>query len=87
MGFFGGDNDNSRTSDIAEEQFRQNQAQLEQKRQNLYKTRLDIIKGQGGQNWTADRSPRLPVEKHPGGKFKGIKEGINEYYKKQIPKG
>lgn len=54
MGLFGDDSDNSpsRSEQLAEEQIRQNQAELESKRRNLYETRLDIIKSQGGQTWT-----------------------------------
>jgi hypothetical protein len=50
MGFL--DSDNS--SDIANEQYQQQQAELERKKADLYKTRLDIIKSQGGQQWTPD---------------------------------
>jgi hypothetical protein len=53
MGLFGSD-DNSEADDLAKQQFEQNQAELERKKQDLYKTRLDIIKGQGGQQWSPD---------------------------------
>lgn len=52
MGFLGGDNEPSRGDELADQQIRANQAELENKRQSLYKTRLDIIKGQGKENWT-----------------------------------
>ncbi len=54
MGFFGGDDSDapSRSEQLAEQQIRQNQAELENKRRNLYDARLDIIKSQGGQTWT-----------------------------------
>ncbi len=54
MGFFGDDSDNSPTrgDQLLEEQINQNKAELEAKRQSLFQTRLDIIKGQGGQIWT-----------------------------------
>jgi hypothetical protein len=50
MGFLS--DDNSDANDLAQEQFAQNQAELERKKRDLYKTRLDIIKGQGAQQWT-----------------------------------
>lgn len=57
MGLFGGDDDpNQRTNDLMEQQIRENQAELEAKRQNLYREKLDIIKGQGAQTWQADRN-------------------------------
>lgn len=36
----------------------QNQAELEQKKESLYKTRLDIIKGGGAQRWSPE-TPRM----------------------------
>lgn len=52
MGLFGGDDEPSRSEQLADQQIKQNQAELESKRQNLYTERLDIIKSQGGQSWT-----------------------------------
>lgn len=50
------DNDEqSAASDLENAQLRQNQAELEQKKQSLFQTRLDIIKGEGGQAWTPSR--------------------------------
>jgi hypothetical protein len=70
MGFFGGDNDSqpSQAEQLAEEQLQMNKAELENKKQSLYQTRLDIIKGQGGQTWTPDMNKRAPT-KAGGGKF------------------
>jgi hypothetical protein len=59
MGFFGGGGNGggqrSESDGLIDQQFKQNQAELEQKRKNLYQERLDIIKGQGGQTWTPKR--------------------------------
>jgi len=59
MGFFGGGGDTggqqSKSDELIDQQFKHNQAELEQKRKNLYQERLDIIKGQGGQTWTPKR--------------------------------
>jgi hypothetical protein len=55
MGFFrGGGNSGSQRSEtdaLIDQQFKQNQAEIEQKRKRLYEERLDIIKSQGGQVW------------------------------------
>jgi hypothetical protein len=57
MGFFGGDTQDTRSESDAliEKQFKQNQAEIEQKRKGLYQERLDIIKSQGGQIWKPKR--------------------------------
>jgi hypothetical protein len=52
MGFFGGDDDQSESERLMQEQIQQNKEELELKRKNLYEERLEIIKGQGGQSWT-----------------------------------
>jgi hypothetical protein len=57
MGFFGGD-DKSDSEKLMEEQFNLNRQELELKKANLYKTRLEIIKGQGAQQWTPDYGKR-----------------------------
>jgi hypothetical protein len=62
MGFFGGDG-NSGAQDtqrnasdaLIDQQFKQNQAEIEQKKKSLYQERLDIIKSQGGQVWKPKR--------------------------------
>lgn len=58
MGFFhGGGNsggqDSQRTASDAliDKQFKMNQAEIEEKKRNLYQQRLDIIKSSGQQNW------------------------------------
>jgi len=54
MGFFGngGNSGAQSTSDaLITNQFRQNQAEIEKKKKDLYQERLDIIKSQGGQSW------------------------------------
>ncbi len=75
MGFLGGDNDEpSRGEQLADEQLRMNKAELEAKKQSLYQTRLDIIKGQGGETWKADRNARAPStggQQRPGFPFGG----------------
>lgn len=53
MGFFGGDNEpDNRANDLIEQQMRENDIQIEQKRRDLFATRLDVIKAQGAQKWT-----------------------------------
>lgn len=53
MGFLGGDNEpqSNGTDPLLDEQIRQNKAELEDKRQSLFKTRLELIKGQGAQSF------------------------------------
>lgn len=54
MGLNNDDNSqDNRGSQLIEEQINTNKAELEAKRQNLYQTRMDIIKGQGAENWNA----------------------------------
>lgn len=66
MGMFG---DDGASNDAFDQQIALNQQELEAKRQNLYKTRLEIIKSQGGESWQADKSapepnkPNLPFGK------------------------
>jgi hypothetical protein len=71
MGFFGGGNKNDdhydRVVELQEEQIRTNKAELEAKKQNLYQTRLDIIKGQGAQIWTPNMGSKVPTP-NTGGK-------------------
>ncbi len=59
MGFFGsGGNSGGQGSEsdaLISQQFRQNQAEIEAKKKNLYQERLDIIKSQSGQNWHSKR--------------------------------
>jgi hypothetical protein len=75
MGFLGGDNEPSRGEELADQQLRQNQAELESKKQNLYQTRLDIIKGQGKEVWTPDMNRRAPTKNIPGFKFGNVSFG------------
>ncbi len=60
MGLFGGGNSGAQgqtPSDmLIEQQFQRNQAETEQKKKDIYAERLNIIKSQGGQTWTPDRS-------------------------------
>ncbi len=54
MGFSSGGNSGYQQSEsdrLVDQQFKQNQADIEQKRHNLYQERLDIIKSQSGQLW------------------------------------
>ncbi len=60
MGFFSGGGNSgaqqpSESDRLIEQQFKQNQAEMEQKRKSLYQERLDIIKSQGTQTWTPKR--------------------------------
>lgn len=67
MGFNSGQSD---SSEMIDEQYQANQLELEEKKANLYKTRLDIIKSQGGQTWSPDRrSASSGARNNP---FKGI---------------
>ena len=53
MGFFGGGGGGDSQADNAlNEQITENKAELDAKKQSLYQTRLDIIKGQGTQSFT-----------------------------------
>lgn len=78
MGLFGGDDEASESERLLQEQYDLNRQELELKKANLYKTKLEIIKGQGGESWTPDRSSGIPARKGdtmpkvPGGNwFKG----------------
>ncbi|HWI50129.1 MAG TPA: hypothetical protein VNU45_18110 [Rummeliibacillus sp.] len=56
MGFFGGGDSGAseaqqRSDELINQQFRQNQAEIEAKKKNLFQERLDIIKSQSGQSW------------------------------------
>lgn len=60
MGFFGGGGNSgaqqpSAADTLIEKQFQQNQKEIEEKKRSLYQERLDIIKSQGGQQWTPKR--------------------------------
>lgn len=72
MGLFGGDDgspDTDRTNALLEEQMRQNQFEIAQKRQDLYEQKIEALRAQGGQTWVADRTPKTPmgVNNNPGG--------------------
>lgn len=59
MGLFGGGNSGAQTSAtdaVIQQQFQQNQAEIERKKKDIYAERLSIIKSQGAQSWTPDRS-------------------------------
>lgn len=58
MGLFGGgDDDATKDSNrLIDEQLNTNAAEIEAKRQSLYRERLDIIKGSGGQSFVPDRT-------------------------------
>lgn len=56
MGLFGDDdNGNSdqaaRANRLTEEQINSNKAELEQKRQAMVQTRIDIVRSQGAEKW------------------------------------
>lgn len=69
MGFFGGGGNNNEggANDTLNQQLSQNAAELESKRMNLYKQRLDIIKSQGVQSWSPDRSASQSSSPQTGG--------------------
>lgn len=57
MGFFGGDNEpDNRANDLIEQQMRENDIEIEQKRRSLVQTRLEVIKAQGSQQWVTPPS-------------------------------
>ncbi len=53
MGFFGGDNQDQ-ANELVEQQIRQNNAEIEQKREAITKERFDIVKSQGAPRWTPE---------------------------------
>lgn len=73
MGFFGSSDNSDRAADLAQQQIELQQAELEQKRQNLYKTKLDIIKGQGAQSFVPDKT--AGVANTSGGTVMGAVNG------------
>jgi len=84
MGLFGGgDQPDNQANELIEEQMRDNEIQIEQKRRSLYQTRLDVIKAQGAQQWT---TPVTPGEGYkPAGRRAG---GFNqEAYNRGMAKG
>lgn len=52
MGFMSGGGGHSDASNEINQQIEQNKAELDAKKQSLYQTRLDIIKGQGTQSFS-----------------------------------
>lgn len=58
MGFLSGNSGPSEGEQQADKQLAQNQAELEDKKNSLYQTRLSIIKGQGAQDFGA-KSPSI----------------------------
>lgn len=61
MGMFGGDDNSDRINMLQEQQINANKAELEAKKQNLFQTRLDIIKGQGAEQWKpVGMNPKAP---------------------------
>jgi hypothetical protein len=62
MGFLNSsDDDNNNEQDegnrLLDQQLKTNQAELEAKKQSLFQTRLDIIKGQGAEDWGKGQKP------------------------------
>lgn len=58
MGMFGGGGNSGAQNEsnaLVDQQFREHQADIEQKRRSLYQERLDIVKSQGTQNWAPDK--------------------------------
>jgi hypothetical protein len=80
MGLFGGNDEPSESERLMQEQYDLNRQELELKKANLYKTKLEIIKGQGGEQWTPDRSAGIPTRKGdtmPHFEGKGIFKGVS----------
>jgi hypothetical protein len=64
LGLFGNtsESESPSESESIDAQIRTNQAELEAKKQSLYKTRLDIIKGEGAQNWTPNTNSPIAAK-------------------------
>jgi hypothetical protein len=71
MGLFG-NNEPSQTEELLNQQNEEAKAELEQKKQSLYQTRLDLIKSNGGQSWT----PNLAPPYQAGNSAQDVLEGI-----------
>lgn len=65
MGFFDKDDSgaSSEANSLIDQQFKQNQAELKQKRDAIFQQRIDIIKSQGQQNWGSG----MPASSSSGG--------------------
>ena len=61
MGIGSEDTTQEAAQEVINAQLAENKAELERKKENLYQTRLDIIKGQGGENWTPNVGSRYGV--------------------------
>ena len=56
MGLFGGtSNQPSKSDELIQKQYEENQREIAEKKKALYTERLDIIKSQGGQSFTPKR--------------------------------
>ncbi len=68
MGFFGGGGNSgaqNESNQLIDQQFKQNQADIEERRRKLYADRLDIVHGQAGQTWKPKReAPNLTNPKN-----------------------
>lgn len=69
MGLFGGDNENE-VDDLLQQQYDQNAAALAAKKSSIYKQKLEIMKGQGGQIW--EPTVNKPAKSDP--RMQGIKQ-------------
>lgn len=66
MGFFSGDNQNpeqDKANELLQEQMQQNQAELEEKRQNLMEQRIAIVRSEGGESWAPNYNQAYPTFK------------------------
>ncbi len=61
MGFLSGGDDQSQSEKLEQQQIDMNKQELAEKKQSLYQTRLDIIKGQGAEQWTPNRASGVPA--------------------------
>lgn len=82
MGIFGGDDDNGddesrQARQLQEQQINQNKLELEQKRSSLAQQRINIIKSEGGENWSADRS--ASISGAGGGETPGRRSPIDSW--------
>jgi hypothetical protein len=73
MGFLNDEPDQTEGERLANEQIRTNKAELEAKKQSLFQTRLDIIKGQGKEQW----EPNITQPNSRGRAGSGGQAGFN----------
>ena len=81
MGIFGGDasDEQQEANRLVQEQLQSSAADIEAKRQSLYQTRLDIIKGSGGQSFVPDRT--VSASSRAGGSKNNKNNGLPDVFR------